>query len=171
MQLSARSILPEDFDCICRFPRDREELFFFAPRAPYPLAAEDLRRALRGRLEPTVVVDRNRVVGYANLYGFRSLRHCFVGNVIVHPGWRGRGVGHFLVEHMVDKASADHRIAEVRVSCFEANRPAMRLYAALGFVAYARETRRDWRGRPVPLAHMRRPPAGPGVAPAAGAGG
>jgi ribosomal protein S18 acetylase RimI-like enzyme len=126
---------------------------------------------LRGRLDPTVAVDRDRVVAYANLYGFRSTRHCFIGNVIVHPEWRGRGVGRRLVEHMVDRAMEAHRIADVRVSCFELNTGAMALYRGLGFESYAREIRRDRGGRTVVLAHMRLGAAGLRRKPFRGSGG
>jgi ribosomal protein S18 acetylase RimI-like enzyme len=156
MQLSTRPVSPADIGCISGFPLNREELFFFAPRAEHPLDPGQLRRAMRGRLEPTVVVDRDRVVAFANLYGFRFVRHCFIGNVIVHPEWRGRGVGRYLVEHMANRAASAHRITQVRVSCFEPNTVAMALYTALGFAPYACEQRRDWRGREVVLQHLRR---------------
>jgi RimJ/RimL family protein N-acetyltransferase len=154
-ELSWRDLLPEDLERISSFARDPDELFLFAPRAEYPLTPDQLRRALRGRLSPTVVLERDRVVGYANLYGFRDADHCFVGNVIVDPDRRGEGIGRYLVERMVARARVDHRIGEVRVSCFAPNAPAMALYIALGFSPYACEPRKGRRGQAWLLVHLR----------------
>lgn len=63
-----------------------------------------------------------------------------VGNVAVHPGARGRGIG----ARLLDEALAEARRREAEVVFLEvreSNEPARRLYASRGFVEVGRRRR------------------------------
>jgi len=153
--LSYRAIEPQDIPQICGFTLSETELFYLSPEVDYPLTPAQLRKTIRGRLEPTVVLDDREVVGFANLYKFRDGESCFIGNVVVRPDRRGRGVGAYLVETMLALAFGKHRFNEVRVSCFNGNTTALLLYAKLGFTPYAIEQRQDKRNNTVALIHLK----------------
>jgi len=44
------------------------------------------------------------VAGFANFYRWETGGACTIGNVIVSPAVRGRGVGRYLVETMIEIA-------------------------------------------------------------------
>lgn len=153
--LAHREVRPEDVDRVCAFPRSAEELFFLFPRAEFPLTGDQLRGAIAQRYDSTVVLLGHEVCGFANFYLREQGGACAVGNVVVAPEARGRGVGRYLVETMIRKAVARYAAREVRISCFNGNVAGLLLYAKLGFVPYAIEKRLDRRGAPVALIHTR----------------
>ncbi len=153
--LTHREARPEDVPLVCSFPQSAEELFFLFPRAAYPLTPEQLSRAIAERFDSTVVLLDGAPCAFANFYLREVGGACAIGNVVVAPAARGKDVGWYLVETMVRKAVADHRAAEVRISCFNRNVAGLLLYPKLGFVPYAIEQRLDHRGEKVALVHMR----------------
>ncbi len=107
------------------------------------------------RLDSTVVELEGETVAFANLFRLPAEEGCAIGNVVVSPAVRGRGVGRYLIERMIDIATSRHHASEVKVSCFNQNIAALRLYPKLGFQPYAIEERWDRRGHRVALIHMR----------------
>jgi ribosomal protein S18 acetylase RimI-like enzyme len=155
MILNHRPAAESDFHAICAFPRNEDELFFAYPKAMYPLTPPQLLEAVRRRSDSTVVEDGGNVVAFANFYRWETQGCCSIGNVIVSPAARGRGVGRYLVERMIDLAFAKYRAAEVTVSCFNRNVAGLLLYPRLGFQPYAVEKRSDKSGNRIALIHMR----------------
>lgn len=153
--LTHRDASREDVPCVCAFPQSPEELFFLFPKATWPLTPEQLRAAIAQRFDSTVVLDDGEVGAFANFYLREVGGTCAIGNVVVAPGARGRGVGRYLVETMIRKALVTYRAATVRISCFNGNVAGLLLYAKLGFEPYAVEPRRDPRGARVALVHLR----------------
>jgi GNAT superfamily N-acetyltransferase len=96
-----------------------------------------------------------RSSGFANFYVREVSGACAIGNVVVAPAARARGVGRYLIEAMIRKALLDHREREVRISCFNGNVAGLLLYGKLGFVPFAVEQRLDRQGARVALIHMR----------------
>lgn len=139
--LSHRPLAVADIPRICRFPRDREELYFLFPRADWPLTPEQLRESLAVRRDPTVAISGGEVVGYANFATFEEGRSASLGNVSVAPSERRTGVAKYLVRTMTDRAFGHHGLPELLLRCFNTNTPALLLYAALGFVPVAVEER------------------------------
>lgn len=158
--LSHRPVAPGDLPLICAFPRNAEELYFLFPKAHYPLTPTQLQAAIDQRSDSTVVLRAGRVAGFANLLRREEGGVCAIGNVIVDPAARGRGVGRYLVTTMTDGAFRRYRASEVRVACFNRNVAGLLLYTALGFTPFAIEERRDWRGDWVALIHLHRLAAG-----------
>lgn len=155
MSLTHREVRPDDVPLVCSFPQSAEELYFLFPKASWPLTPEQLERAIDARFDSTVVLDHGAVAGFANFYLREPGGACAIGNVVVAPAARGKGVGRFLIETMIGKALRDHRAAEIRISCFNENVAGLLLYAKLGFVPHRVEQRADPRGDRVALIHMR----------------
>ena len=78
-----------------------------------------------------------------------------MGNVLVSPGARGRGVARFLVQQMMDLARSRHQAREMKVSCFNHNTAGLLLYPRLGFVPFGIEERQGPAGQRVALVQMR----------------
>ncbi|HSM93025.1 MAG TPA: GNAT family N-acetyltransferase [Anaeromyxobacteraceae bacterium] len=153
--LAHREVRPYDLARICTFPQSAEELFFLFPRATHPLTPEQLQRSIDQRSDSTVVLVDGAVSGFANFHVREVGGTCAVGNVVIAPEARGKGVGSYLIETMAARALVKHEAREVRISCFNANVAGLLLYAKLGFLPYGVERRLDPAGRRVALVHMR----------------
>lgn len=157
MSLTHRPVADKDIQLICGFPQNEDELFFMFPKAEFPLAPSQLQEAIAQRSDSTVVELDGEVVAFANFYRWEIGGCCSIGNVIVSPVARGRGVGRYLIEQMISRAFSIHQAAEVTVSCFNQNVAGLLLYPKLGFCPYAVEERKDKKGNRVALIHMRLP--------------
>jgi ribosomal protein S18 acetylase RimI-like enzyme len=157
MALTHRPVAEKDIQGICSFPQSEDELYFLFPKAAFPLTPSQLQDAIARRSDSTVVELGGEVVAFANFYRWEAGGCCSIGNVIVSPAARGRGVGHYLIEKMVGLAFSKHQAAEVTVSCFNQNISGLLLYPKLGFQPYAIEERQDKKGNRVALIHMRLP--------------
>jgi len=153
--LFSRAVEPDDIPRICKFPQNPEELYFLFPKATYPLTPEQLRISIEQRFGSTVVLDQGQVCGFANLYAMRPTGACAIGNVIVAPDARGKGVGKYLVETMIRSAFHEHGAHSVQIACFNGNVSGLLLYQKLGFEPYMIEPRLDHNGRRVALVRMR----------------
>lgn len=155
MLLTHRPVGEHDLSPICSFPQSAEELFFMYPKAAFPLTPAQLLDAIAQRADSTVAELDGEVAAFANFYRWQSGGTCAIGNVVVAPGIRGRGVGRYIIERMIDLAFAKHRAAEVTISCFSHNTAGLLLYPKLGFQPFAVEERRGPNGARVALIHLR----------------
>ena len=156
MPLTHRPVAEKDIQAICGFAQTEDELFFLAPKAQFPLTPSQLQALIASRSTSTVVERDGVVVAFANFYRWESGGRCAIGNVIVSPLARGRGVARYLIEQMTRLAFEKHQAAEVTVSCFNQNVAGLLLYPGLGFQPYAIEERTNPKGDRVALIHMRR---------------
>jgi RimJ/RimL family protein N-acetyltransferase len=157
MSLTHRPVAEKDIQPICCFPQSDDELFFLFPKATFPLTPSQLQDAVARRSDSTVVELDDQVAAFANFYRWEVGGCCSIGNVIVSPVARRRGVGRYLIERMMDLAFSKHQATEVTVSCFNQNVAGLLLYPKLGFQPYAVEERKDKKGNQVALIHMRLP--------------
>ena len=157
MSLTHRPVAENDIQLICSFPQSEDELFFLFPKATFPLAPSQLQDAIAQRSDSTVVELGGEVVAFANFYRWETGGCCSIGNVVVSPAGRGRGVGRYLIEQMIHLAFSKHQATEVTVSCFNQNVAGLLLYPQLGFRPYAIEERKNKKGIRVALIHMRLP--------------
>ncbi|MHB8225991.1 GNAT family N-acetyltransferase [Acidithiobacillus sp.] len=157
MPLTHRPVAEKDIQVICGFPQSEDELFFLFPKAAFPLTPSQLQDAIALRSDSTVAELDGEVAAFANFYRWEAGGCCSIGNVIVSPVARGRGVGRYLIEQMIGFAFSKHQAAEVTVSCFNQNVAGLLLYPKLGFQPYAVEERQDKKGNRVALIHMRLP--------------
>ncbi|HDP89119.1 MAG TPA: GNAT family N-acetyltransferase [Thioalkalivibrio sp.] len=153
--MELRAATRNDFDAIVRLVPSRNELFRVYPKGMHPFTIEQMQALAESRNELTVAVNRDAVIGFANLYDVQAGRWAFVGNVVVAPDFRGQGVGRLLVSHMIQRAFDAYGAQEVRISVFNDNTPALLLYAGMNFRPYAVEERTDPSGARVGLLHMR----------------
>ena len=107
------------------------------------------------RADLTVVVEKGRIIGFADFYNYLPGQSAYIGNVIVAKGHRGKGIGRNLVLYMLQRAGEVHQLEEVRISVFNENTPALMLYSALGFMPYEVEERISPKGKRVALVHMK----------------
>jgi RimJ/RimL family protein N-acetyltransferase len=153
--LAHRAVHASDVARICTFPQSAEELFFLFPRAVHPLTPDQLQRAIDQRFDSTVVLLDGEPSGFANFHVREVEGTCSIGNVMVAPEARGKGVGKYLIETMASRALRKHAAREVRISCFNANVAGLLLYSKVGFLPYGVERRLDPAGGRVALVHMR----------------
>ena len=155
MLLTHRPVSADDVLTICSFPQTPQELFFMFPKAQYPLTEEQLHASIAQRSDSTVVEADGCVVGFANFYAFEHDGRCAIGNVIVSPKARGKGVARYLVETMIAIAFERHRARDVELSCFNENTAGLLLYPTLGFEPFGIEERLSPDGRRVALVNLR----------------
>lgn len=155
MSVTFRTVQAQNIARICSFARTEEEQFFFFPAATWPLTEEQLQASVDKRSDSTVIELDGVVVGFANFYKWEQAGTCTIGNVIVDPAIRGKGIGARLIEQMIDIARTRHQASEVTLSCFNSNVAGLLLYPKLGFVPYAIEERQDKQGRRLALIHLR----------------
>lgn len=146
--LSHRPVKEYDIPLICDFPQSEQELYFMFPKAVYPLTVEQLRKSIQERFDSTVVLLDEEVAGFANFYRCEPGESCTIGNVIVRPDARGKGVGKYLINTMIEIAVKKYRVKNVRLSVFIHNTGAVLLYHRLGFKPVSFEERVDKHGRP-----------------------
>jgi ribosomal protein S18 acetylase RimI-like enzyme len=155
MSLIHRPVEEKDIRVVCGFPQSEDELFFMFPKADFPLSFPQLQEAIAQRSDSTVAELDGEVAAFANFYHWETGGRCSIGNVIISPSARRRGVGRYLIGRMVAIAFSKHRATEVTVSCFNQNIAGLLLYSKLGFCPYAIEERKDRQGNRVALIHMR----------------
>ncbi|MBP5943239.1 MULTISPECIES: GNAT family N-acetyltransferase [unclassified Pseudomonas] len=141
MNFTHRPVLAEDVKTVCSFPQGIQELFFMFPKANYPLTQEQLHSAISQRFDSTVFEDDGVVVGFANFYRAEHNGICCIGNVIVAPSARGRGVARYIIETMTALGFEKYLANEVQLSCFNENTTGLLLYPKLGFTPFAIEER------------------------------
>ena len=152
-----RPVQEADISLIRQFPQSESELFFMHPKGSYPLTCDQLKKAIRERIDSTVALADNNVAGFANFIICEPREKCVIGNVIVLPQWRRQGVGHYLVETMTLMAFEKHQVQEVHIPCFNQNVPGLLLYPKLGFRPFKIEEWSDKQGNRVALIHMKLP--------------
>lgn len=155
MALSFRPVQASDIPTVCTFAQSADEAFFFFPKCTWPLTAEQLAAAVAQRSDSSVVVEDDQVLAFANFYQWEQGGTCSLGNVLVAPEARGRGVARYLVEQMIEVARSRHQAREMKVSCFNHNTAGLLLYPQLGFVPFGIEERQGPDGTRVALVQMR----------------
>jgi RimJ/RimL family protein N-acetyltransferase len=146
----------DDFTSICLFPENEDELYFCFPKAIFPLTVDQLKTSVDSRFDSTVIISENTVAGFANFYEVEQDHHCSIGNVIVNPLFRGKGVGEFLISTMEYKALNKYNVKEIHISCFNPNVAGLLLYNKLGYVPYELEKRFDKKSMPIALIKMKK---------------
>jgi len=155
-KLSHRTIEKRDFETICSFPQNLEELFFMFPKAEYPLTVNQLETAVENRFDSTVILYDKEIVGFANFYEINRNDYCSIGNVIVKSSFRKKGIGRFLIETMESIGVEKYNVSEFRLSCFNTNTNGLLLYSKLGYEPYEIEERINRENEILALIKMKR---------------
>lgn len=141
MPLTHRPVQTTDIPAICCFPQGPDELFYMFPKATYPLTPVQLTEAIAQRSGSTVIEEDGVLLGFANFYKAEQGGICALGNVVVAPAARGKGVARYLVQCMITLAREQFSAREVWVSCFNHNTAGLLLYPQLGFTPFHIEER------------------------------
>ncbi|MCP4119916.1 MAG: GNAT family N-acetyltransferase [Desulfobacteraceae bacterium] len=152
--LDHRTLESSDAKIISKFPQSEEELFYMFPKAEYPLQPEILLKEAGKRFYPTVVISGDRLAGYGNFIHAEHGDSCSIGNVVVNPEIRQKGVASYLVETLLTIAFDQLKVRFVRISCFNANTPGLLLYRKLGFTPVDMEVRLTRNEQRVAVIHM-----------------
>ncbi len=150
-----RAATERDFNGISKLITSREELFRVYPSGTYPFTESQVKVLAQKRRELTVAVNGDEVIGFANLYDDDQKILAFIGNVIITPHHRGKGLGKEIIAYMLEKAFNKHNLPEIRISVFSDNTPALLLYSNFGFLPYDIEERNDSDGNRTALIHMK----------------
>jgi ribosomal protein S18 acetylase RimI-like enzyme len=149
-----RQLKKADAETICCFPLSEKELFYMFPRTSFPLTPEQLISAAEVRSCPTVVTLENTIVGYGNFINADLGDHCTIGNLIVNPDYRRKGVASYLVKTFVEIAFTEFHAKYVRISCFNDNTAGLLLYKKLGFLPVDLEQRQSHDGKVIAVIHL-----------------
>jgi len=155
-EIGFRRALKSDYPAICALVGSRDELSLVQPGAKYPWTVKQLARLTDLRRDLMVAELAGRVVAFADLYGVEPQQHAYIGNLVVAPLIRGRGVGRRLIAVMLEIIYQELGVPEARISVFASNRAAYRLYQSLGFSEYEREEK-PRNGQHDTMIHMHRP--------------
>jgi RimJ/RimL family protein N-acetyltransferase len=154
MKYNNRPVNKQDFYTISRFPQDEQELFFIYPRWVYPVTPEAMEELAAQRLKATVITYNKEVVGYCNLYDLSEGNHCWLGNVIISPAFRGKGAGKYLIETMMDKARREIGVRQLKLMCHNINTKALVFYNRTGFKPFDFNEMNDKQGNRIVLIKM-----------------
>ncbi|OEC34756.1 L-amino acid N-acyltransferase YncA [Pseudomonas cuatrocienegasensis] len=149
--LSTRPAEAADLAEVVGFVQNADELFYAYPKASWPLGIGQLAAAMAERRDSTVVCLDDRVAGFANFYQWQHGDYCALGNIMVAPWARGKGVAQHLIEAMETLARLHYKAREMRVSCFSANSAGLLLYSRLGYQLSGLVERQDHRQQRVAL--------------------
>lgn len=147
--LGYRDVTHEDFTTIAAFPQNQEELFYMFPKGIYPITADELEEVASSRFSPTVITYDGEVAGYCNLYDVNVGQDCWLGNVIVHPEFRRKGIGVFLIETMKNRALMEHKAKELKLICHNTNTRALLFYYKLGFRPFDMKVMEDYKNNTI----------------------
>jgi len=148
-----RAVTKSDLPIICSFAGSEEELFFFYPKGEYPLNPEQLQKAIEQRSDSTVMLCDGVVAGFANFYHWAN-GVCCIGNVVVAPAMRARGLASQLIRTMIGIAVHRHAATRIEISCFSQNAAGLLLYTSLGFEPFGIEERKSPDGTRTALINM-----------------
>ena len=151
---SHRMLENTDAEGIVKFPASADELFFLFPKADYPLRPEVLVNEAKKRSHPTVVFFEGVLAGYGNFIKAERGNSCSIGNVVVNPEIRRKGVASYLVDTLTSIAFKELSANSVKISCFSSNTYGLLLYHKLGFSPYSMEVRKKPDGEQIALIHM-----------------
>lgn len=144
-----RRATKKDFTIVSTLPQDKQELFYMSPSAVSPLTAEQVEKIAETRWQPTVVLDGDRVAGYANLYGLEPGRHCWLGNVIVDAEYRGKGAAKALITEMLRIAGVELKVPKMLLVCHNTNLTGLFFYYKLGFKPFDLHPMKNYTGEAI----------------------
>ncbi len=150
-----REATPEDFNSISKLIKNEQELFYIYPSGKFPLTNTQIKELYEARKDFTVLIQKDKIIGFANLYDYLKNRFVFIGNVVIDEEYRGLGKGKKLISHMINLAKNSYLLPEVRISVFADNTDALLLYMDLGFELYTKETKKNYQNDDVLLLHLR----------------
>jgi ribosomal protein S18 acetylase RimI-like enzyme len=103
------------------------------PEAPF---LEKITACQSGELGLYVVAELgSELVGHLLLdpLPLKANAHVCTLNLVIYPGWRGRGIGRALLAHGIRWACSNPRVEKIELLVRATNERAIKLYRSLGF--------------------------------------
>lgn len=123
-----------DADQIAALIATPQDLRQVSPDEEFPLDERTVRHWIRERRAGHVLIERGRVVAYAELVTDSAVRgRLWIGHMMVDPHRRGLGHGQRLVLGLLQIASEERNAREVAISAFVDNPRALQCYRSCGF--------------------------------------
>ena len=145
----------KDLHQIVKFPTSREELFFISPSSQYPYTHEQLLKLFHLRKSWVAEIE-NKTVAYGNFVSIEAQGDVVIGNIMVEPSQRNKGIGTQLLEHMEQHAKHKYDAVTSVVRCFNLNNSALVVYHKLGFTPYSTELKEFIDGKSIVLIDLKR---------------
>lgn len=156
IDLSFRPAQQSDLITIGAFATSADELFYVHPTAKFPLTAEQLLPNFQNRKGNTVVEVDGKVAGFANYISVIENDSATIGNVIINPALRGKGIGKALLMEMERKAAQEYGAQHTIIPCFNTNTYGLHFYHSLGYVPFKGEPRTDHKGETIFLIYLKK---------------
>jgi ribosomal protein S18 acetylase RimI-like enzyme len=136
---------------VITFVQNPDELFYSFPKAAWPLTIGQLAATAAERRDSTLALLDGRPAGFANFLAWQHNASCSLGNLMIAPWARGRGVAQYLIGVMEQQASKHYKAKLLIAACFNSNTAGILLYHKLGYHIRAVQERQDLQGRKVAL--------------------
>ncbi|KRW61659.1 GNAT family N-acetyltransferase [Pseudomonas sp. TTU2014-080ASC] len=130
---SHRPVNASDLGDIIGFVQNADELFYCYPKGHWPLTIGQLAATMAERRDSTVALVDGKIAGFANFFQWKYDDHCALGNLMIAPWARSKGVAQYLIGVMEELAQQHYHAKELRVSCFNGNSAGLLLYPKLGY--------------------------------------
>lgn len=137
--LAHRPVTHADIPRICRFADTRETLFYFFPHARFPLTPQQFQVNIHSRFHATAILADDALIGFGNLFHHPNNGRRYLGNLIIDPTRRGRGVGRYLGQTLISLGFQDQQVDTLYLCCFNGNIRGLKLYHGLGFQPFEME--------------------------------
>ena len=111
---------------------------------------------LNSRLDSTVILFNDIIVGFANFYEVKKSQYASIGNVVVDANYRNLGIGKYLIQTMEQIAIEKYGVLELHLSCFNTNTKGILLYSKLGYLPYEIEKWLSFQNESLALIKMKK---------------
>ncbi|MFM2485934.1 GNAT family N-acetyltransferase [Celerinatantimonas yamalensis] len=128
------------------WPNDANELQLFAgPNLHWPLDIHQLVQSEQGGYA-RMLIEAKQLIGYCQLRPCRlqSVRLC---RVIVHPDFRGQGIGRQLIAHAIQFSRDELGVRRIELGVYQHNLAAFNRYCYFGFKTYQQRRVKSLRGQ------------------------
>ncbi|UQZ87641.1 Acetyltransferase (GNAT) family protein [Paenibacillus konkukensis] len=115
---------------------------------------EEMEEVAAQRYNATVITCGAEVVGYGNLYNVTEGKHCYLGNVIIAPTYRGKGAAAYFINVMKQLAKQERQVKQLRLMCHNINTRALLFYRSMGFKPFDFNELRDRAGNKLVLLEL-----------------
>jgi len=151
-----RPAMEADLQLIASFPVSEDELFYVYPAASYPLTTKQMLANFVSRKGNSVLEVDGKPAAYANYISIDKGNDAVIGNVIVDPSLRGKGIGINLLTHMMDVAAKEFGAKKAVIPCFNSNTSGLIFYHNLGFLPFSSEIRQKENGKHEVLLYLQK---------------
>lgn len=145
--MTLRPATPDDLAQVLGWIADADALKRWGgPKLAYPPEPDCIWADLHANPAATYALsdDHDHLVGFGQVIDANERHPAHLARIIIHPGYRGAGLGAALMRRLIDATLAERRPARFTLNVYPDNLPARRLYAGLGFTDSAYDAERGF---------------------------